>query len=69
MTSTPFKCPPAASEMALPIDNYLTRRGLRDRSEIALVMPLGVQTRSITTVGGSHHIKQSEQGGLIQAIV
>ena len=42
VTSTPFKCPPAPSETALLMHDYLTERGLRDRSEIALVMPLGV---------------------------
>jgi len=42
VTSTPFKCPPAPSETALLMHDYLTGRGLRDRSEIALVMPLPV---------------------------
>jgi sulfide:quinone oxidoreductase len=42
VTSTPFKCPPAPSETALLMDDYLTGRGLRDRSQIALVMPMGV---------------------------
>lgn len=42
VTSTPFKCPPAPSETALLAHDYLTRRGLRDRSEISLVMPLPV---------------------------
>jgi sulfide:quinone oxidoreductase len=41
VTSTPFKCPPAPSETALMLHDYLVRRGLRDRSEIALVMPFG----------------------------
>jgi sulfide:quinone oxidoreductase len=41
VTSTPFKCPPAPSETALLVDDFLTGRGLRDRSEISLVMPLG----------------------------
>ena len=41
VTSTPFKCPPAPSETALMVHDYLTARGLRDRSEIALAMPLG----------------------------
>jgi sulfide:quinone oxidoreductase len=41
VTSTPFKCPPAPSETALLMHDFLTERGLRDRSEIALVMPLG----------------------------
>ena len=42
VTSTPFKCPPAPSETALLLHDYLTERGLRDRSTISLVMPLGV---------------------------
>jgi sulfide:quinone oxidoreductase len=42
VTSTPFKCPPAPSETALLMHDYLEQRGLRDRSEISLVMPLGV---------------------------
>jgi sulfide:quinone oxidoreductase len=41
VTSTPFKCPPAPSETALLTDEYLTARGLRERSRISLVMPLG----------------------------
>jgi sulfide:quinone oxidoreductase len=41
VTSTPFKCPPAPSETALLVEEFLTRRGIRDRSEISLVMPLG----------------------------
>src|ERR1700733_7567394 len=36
--STPYKCPPAPSETALLMHENLTRRGLRDRSEIALVV-------------------------------
>jgi sulfide:quinone oxidoreductase len=42
VTATPFKCPPAPSETVLMMHDYLSSRGLRDRSEIALVMPLGV---------------------------
>jgi sulfide:quinone oxidoreductase len=42
VTSTPFKCPPAPSETALLVADYLVERGLRDRSEVALVMPMGV---------------------------
>ena len=42
VTSLPFKCPPAPSETALLVHDYLVERGLRDRSEISLVMPLGV---------------------------
>ena len=39
--STPFKCPPAPSETALMLHDLLTERGIRDRSRISLVMPLG----------------------------
>ncbi|RNM16326.1 NAD(P)/FAD-dependent oxidoreductase [Nocardioides pocheonensis] len=42
VTSTPFKCPPAPSEAALLVHDHLLRRGLRDRSEVALVMPFGI---------------------------
>jgi sulfide:quinone oxidoreductase len=42
VTSTPFKCPPAPSETALLMHDFLTERGLRKRSHIALVMPLPV---------------------------
>jgi sulfide:quinone oxidoreductase len=41
VTSTPFKCPPAPSETALLVHDYLIRRGLRDRSEVTLMMPMG----------------------------
>jgi sulfide:quinone oxidoreductase len=39
--STPFKCPPAPSETALLLHEHLIARGLRERSEIALVMDFG----------------------------
>jgi sulfide:quinone oxidoreductase len=42
LTSTPFKCPPAPSETVLLMHDYLTERGIRDRSDISLVMPFGV---------------------------
>src|SRR4051794_26410804 len=42
VTSTPFKCPPAPSEAALLLHEFLTTRALRDRSHITLVMPLPV---------------------------
>ena len=41
VTSTPFKCPPAPSETALLVHDLLQKRGVRDTSEISLVMPLG----------------------------
>ncbi len=42
VTSTPFKCPPAPSEAALLLHDYLTTRGVRDACEISLVMPFGL---------------------------
>lgn len=35
----PFKCPPAPSETVLLMHDYLTERGLRERSSITLVLP------------------------------
>ena len=35
----PFKCPPAPSEVALLLHDYLSQRGVRDNCEISLVMP------------------------------
>jgi sulfide:quinone oxidoreductase len=42
VTSTPFKCPPAPSEAALLLHDYLTKRGIRDACEISIVMPFGL---------------------------
>src|SRR5436305_11924801 len=39
--STPFKCPPAPSETALLLHAHLSTRGLRQSSEISLVMDFG----------------------------
>jgi sulfide:quinone oxidoreductase len=39
--STPYKCPPAPSETALLLHDELSDRGLRDRSEISLVVDFG----------------------------
>ncbi len=35
----PFKCPPAPSECALLLHDYLVRRGIRDRSTITITLP------------------------------
>ncbi len=37
----PFKCPPAPSEAALLLDDYLSARGVRGDCEISFVLPLG----------------------------
>lgn len=36
----PFKCPPAPSEAALMLHDYLVQRGVRDACEIAFTIPL-----------------------------
>lgn len=38
----PYKCPPAPSEAALMMHDYLTTRGIRGACEITLVLPLEV---------------------------
>ena len=40
--SAPFKCPPAPSEAALLMHDYLSKRGIRKDCEISIVMPFGV---------------------------
>jgi sulfide:quinone oxidoreductase len=42
VTSAPFKCPPAPSEAALLLHDYLATRGVRDACTISLVMPFGI---------------------------
>ena len=36
----PYKCPPAPSECALMLHDYLSTRGVRDQCEITMVLPL-----------------------------
>jgi sulfide:quinone oxidoreductase len=40
VVSTPYKCPPAPSETALLLHDHLVAGGVRERSEIALVVPM-----------------------------
>ncbi len=42
VTGMQFKCPPAPSEAALLLHDYLTTRGVRNACKISLVMPFGV---------------------------
>lgn len=57
VTSAPFKCPPAPSETALLMHDFLTNGGMREKSTISLVIPFGVpippspeaSTRLVTT--------------------
>jgi len=41
VAGAPFKCPPAPSEAALLMHDYLTQRGIRNDCHISLVMPFG----------------------------
>ena len=41
VAAAPFKCPPAPSECALLLHDYLTTRGVRNQCEITMVLPLG----------------------------
>jgi sulfide:quinone oxidoreductase len=38
----PFKCPPAPSECALLMHDYLLKRGVHDACDISIVMPFGL---------------------------
>ena len=40
VSAAPFKCPPAPSECALMLHDYLVGRGVRDACEITMVLPL-----------------------------
>lgn len=40
--NAPFKCPPAPSEGALMLHDYLTERGVRDACTISIVIPFGL---------------------------
>ncbi len=39
VTGFPFKCPPAPSEAALLLHDYLLQKGIRDKCKISLVVP------------------------------
>jgi sulfide:quinone oxidoreductase len=41
VSAAPFKCPPAPSECALLLHDYLTKRGVRGQCEITMVLPWG----------------------------
>ena len=41
MSGKSFKCPPAPSETALLLHDYLVKRGRREATEITVVMPFG----------------------------
>jgi len=42
VTSAPFKCPPAPSEAALLLHDYLVEKGIRKSCKISIIMPFSV---------------------------
>ena len=58
----PYKCPPAPVEFVFMLEEYLRRRGLRDRSQITLLSPLN---RAFTIESASKVIQPiMEQRGI-----
>ena len=55
VTTPHYKCPPAPSETAMLMHDYLVERGLRDASRITLVMPFGTPLPVSPEVGGAIH--------------
>jgi sulfide:quinone oxidoreductase len=62
VTTPHFKCPPAPSETALLMHDYLLERGLRDASRITLVMPFGTPLPVSAEVGGAIRAELTERG-------
>jgi sulfide:quinone oxidoreductase len=50
----PYKCPPAPVEFTFMVEEYLRKRGIRDRSEVTLLSPLN---RAFTIESASKLIK------------
>lgn len=66
VTGFPFKCPPAPSEMALLLDAYLRKNGIRDNCQISLVVPFELPIPP--SLGASKAILKSFQEKNIQYI-
>ena len=63
----PFKCPPAPSEAALMMHDYLSNRGVRSACEITLILPLEAPVASVArnlagvarrVRGAQHHFRR-----------
>ena len=50
----PYKCPPAPVEFVLMVDQYLRRRGIREKTELTLLSPLN---RAFTIESASNLVK------------
>ena len=62
VTTPQYKCPPAPSETALLMHDYLAARGLRDASRITLVMPFGTPLPVSPEVGAAIQAELTERG-------
>lgn len=62
IAGVPYKCPPAPVEFVFMVEEYLRRRGIRDRSEVTLLSPLN---RAFTIESASKVIQPiMEQRGI-----
>jgi sulfide:quinone oxidoreductase len=62
VTTPHFKCPPAPSETAMLMHDYLVARGLRDASHITLIMPFGTPLPVSPEVGGAIRAELTDRG-------
>jgi sulfide:quinone oxidoreductase len=59
ITELPIKCPVAPLEFVMLADDYLRKRGLRERTEIVYVTPLdGAFTKPVASRELGHHLVQ-----------
>ena len=62
VTTPHYKCPPAPSETAFLMHDYLVARGLRDTSRITLVMPFPTPLPVSPEVGAAIHAELTDRG-------
>jgi sulfide:quinone oxidoreductase len=61
VTTPQYKCPPAPSETAMLMHDYLVERGLRDASHITLVMPFATPLPVSAEVGAAIHAELADR--------
>jgi sulfide:quinone oxidoreductase len=62
VTTPHYKCPPAPSETAFLMHDFLVKRGLREASQITLVTPFGIPLPVSAEVGGAILQELTERG-------
>ena len=62
VTTPHYKCPPAPSETAFLLHDYLIERGLRNTSHITLVTPFGTPLPVSPEVGAAIHAELTDRG-------